>query len=302
MWSSFAVLGLAFAAGLLLQRHPARERLVRLLWAASFYGVAPLAAFYAFSVLPLERRTALLTVLVIATCWSSLAVGYLYGALAGRNLSERATLALPIAFWNTGYVGYVAARLLWGQHGFALMVFFDQIGFLVPAIVISTAIARSHGTGDRSLAAVDFVRRLVLNPPLVAAAAGVLLNVDGRHVPGLISLGHALGLVVGPFGFVVLGLSLPLAGTALGGGELSRALAALAVRYAAGPLLLVSWGRLLGVTVPTVFYLAALTPAAAHLLVLARVFSLRPALMRLLVVGSTALTLVGVACAAALGV
>ena len=111
-----------------------------------------------------------------------------------------------------------------------------------------------------------------------------------------------LGLAVGPLGFVLLGLSVPLAGTALESGELGRGVAALALRYAAGPLLLVVWSRLLGVAVPPVFYLAALTPAAAHLLVLSRLFALRPALMRLLVLGSTAVTLVGVAFAASLGV
>ena len=39
--------------------------------------------------------------------------------------------------------------------------------------------------------------------------------------------------------------------------------------------------------IPGVFYLAAAMPCAFHLLILARVFDLRPHLMRLLVVGST---------------
>jgi predicted permease len=293
---TFLQLGLALAAGLALQRHPARERLVRLLWVVSFHLLGPVTAFYAFSVLPLERRTALLTALVAATCWSSLAVGYVYGVVAGRDLRERATLALPIAFWNTGYVGYVLARALWGEHGFALMVFFDQVGFLVPAVVISTAIARSHGGSERGLVAGDLARRLVLNPPLAGAVAAIALRLAGGRAPGLSQVGHAVGAFVGPFGFLLLGLSLPLAGSALRAGELRRGLAALVLRYAAGPLLLAVWGALIGVRVPPVFYLAALTPAAAHLLVLARIFSLRPALMRLLVIGSTALTLTGVAC------
>jgi predicted permease len=107
-----------------------------------------------------------------------------------------------------------------------------------------------------------------------------------------------VGVTVGPLGFLLLGLSIPLAGAALGAGELGRGVAALAIRYVAGPVLLLAWGRTLGVSVPPVFVLAALTPAAAHLLVLSRLFSLRPALMRLLVLGSTVLTLTGVAAAA----
>lgn len=300
MLLSLSGLLLSFAAGLGLQRHPARERLVRALWWVSFCVLGPLTAFYAFSVLTIERSTMTLMAVVVATCWSALAVGYLFGALAGRDLRERATLALPIAFWNTGYVGYVCARLLWGQHGFTLMVFFDQIGFLVPAVVISTAIARSHGTRAGSVAAADFLRALILNPPLAGVVAAVLLRLTGHHL-ALVALGKALAATVGPFGFLVLGLAVPLSGAALAVGELPRALSALAVRYSVGPLLLLAWGALLHVHVPGVFYLAALTPAAAHLLVLSRIFALRPAQMRLLVLGSTALTLAGVASAAALG-
>ena len=290
---------LSFAAGMGLQRHPARERLVRVLWWVSFCVLGPVTAFYAFSVLTLAPGTAMLMAVVVATCWSALAVGYLFGALAGRDLRERAALALPIAFWNTGYVGYVCARLLWGLHGFTLMVFFDQIGFLVPAVVISTAIARSHSrTG--SIAARDFLRALVVNPPLAGVVAAVALRLTGHHL-ALVTLGKALAASVGPFGFLVLGLAVPLTGAVLAVGELPRALSALAVRYSIGPLLLLLWGSLLHVHVPGVFFLAALTPAAAHLLVLSRIFSLRPAQMRLLVLGSTALTLAGVASAAALG-
>ena len=300
MLLSLSGLLVSFAAGLGLQRHPARERLVRILWWVGFCVLGPLTAFYAFSVLTIDPSTVTLMAVVVATCWSALAVGYLFGALAGRDLRERATLALPIAFWNTGYVGYVCARLLWGQHGFTLMVFFDQIGFLVPAVVISTAIARSHGTRAGSVAVRDFLRALVINPPLAGVVAAVLVRLTG-HQLALVTLGKALAATVGPFGFLVLGLAVPLSGAVLAVGELRRALSALAVRYSVGPLLLLVWGSLLHVHVPGVFYLAALTPAAAHLLVLSRIFALRPAQMRLLVLGSTALTLAGVASAAALG-
>jgi len=294
-------LATSLAAGLVLQRHPARDRLLRLLWTVSFCVLGPMTSLYAFAALPLERRTALLAALVACTMWSALAVGYLYGLVAGRDARERATLALPIAFWNTGYVGYVVAQLLWGQHGFALMVFFDQVGFLIPAVVISTAIARTHGrSGGDAARARDFVRGLLLNPPLAGAVAGLTLKAAHVPLPGLSTLGHIVGAAVGPLGFLLLGLSIPLAGAALGAGELRRGLAALVVRYSAGPLLLVAWSRLLGVAVPPVFFLAALTPAAAHLLVLSRLHALRPALMRLLVLGSTILTLGGVAIAAAI--
>ena len=59
------------------------------------------------------------------------------------------------------------------------------------------------------------------------------------------------------------------------------------VRFAGGPLMLLATGALLGARVPHVFYLLAAMPPAFNLVVLARVYDVRPALTRLLVVGST---------------
>jgi predicted permease len=59
------------------------------------------------------------------------------------------------------------------------------------------------------------------------------------------------------------------------------------IRLGGGPLALFVAGRAIGADVPNVFYLLAGMPSAFHLLVLARVYELRPTLMRLLVVGST---------------
>jgi predicted permease len=65
-------------------------------------------------------------------------------------------------------------------------------------------------------------------------------------------------------------------------------------------LLLFACGRALGADIPGTFYLMAAMPAAFHLLVLARVYDVRPALVRLLVVGSTVPAVVAVALGVAL--
>ena len=101
------------------------------------------------------------------------------------------------------------------------------------------------------------------------------------------ALRDAAGAVVGPAGFFLLGLALPLERPSHGGAELRRAAGALVVRFAVAPLVLFSVGHALGADIPGVFYLAAAMPCAFHLIILARVFDLRPHLMRLLVVGST---------------
>ena len=59
-------------------------------------------------------------------------------------------------------------------------------------------------------------------------------------------------------------------------------------------------GLALGTDVPAAFYLGAAMPCAFHLLILARVFDVRPQLVRLLVVGSTVPAVIAVVSASAL--
>ena len=68
---------------------------------------------------------------------------------------------------------------------------------------------------------------------------------------------------------------------------LQHAIGALAIRFGGGPLALLGTGTLLGARIPGVFFLLAAMPSAFHLLILARVYDVRPALMNRIVVGST---------------
>jgi predicted permease len=69
--------------------------------------------------------------------------------------------------------------------------------------------------------------------------------------------------------------------------DLRQAAGAAAIRFVGGPLALLGTGVALGADVPGVFYLLAGMPSAFHLLVLARVYDVRPALVNRLVVGTT---------------
>jgi predicted permease len=82
-------------------------------------------------------------------------------------------------------------------------------------------------------------------------------------------------------------LSLTFARAARPPEELRRAAGAAAIRRAGGPLALLATAALLGADVPGVFYLLAGMPSAFHLLVLARVYEVRPALMNRIVFGTT---------------
>jgi predicted permease len=140
---------------------------------------------------------------------------------------------------------------------------------------------------------------LAANPPLLAAAVG--LRVAGADVSGWVEpLGAFAAEIVGPTGFFLLGLVLPLEPPAHDRPELRKAAGVLAIRFAAAPLVLLACGAALGTQIPAAFLLAAAMPCAFHLLVLARVFDVRPQLVRLLVVGSTVPAVLAVAAAAAL--
>ena len=283
------VFSLFLALGLAVQRkaYPA-DGLRRRAWAVYFWTVTPVLVFTAFLTVPFDRDIALALAASIAAAWLVIAVGYAYAALVSAERDERGALALAAGFPNTGFLGYPLAQIAFGSPGLALMVVYDRLSWLVPASAISTTIARLHGRGAAAAERASPLRAIVANPPLWAALVAIGLRAAGAGTPeAVVALRDAAGAVVGPAGFFLLGLALPLERPSHGGAELRRAAGALVVRFAVAPLVLFAVGHALGANIPGVFYLAAAMPCAFHLLILARVFDLRPHLMRLLVVGST---------------
>lgn len=282
---SVALLAATFAIGLAVQRLHPRPWVLRGTWAVYFWTVTPALVFYSFSTLTFDRDLTLALAAAIVASWIVLAVGVLYAHQASSDPAERGALALGAGIANTGFVGYPLAKIVYGQDGLALMVVYDRLGLLVPALAVTTAIARHYGhraTGAEASAWAAFV-----NPPLLAMAAAIGLRLAGVDVPGVEQLGDLAGTVVGPAGFLLLGLSLPLERVAHGAAELVRAAGVLAIRFAVAPLVLVACGVAFRAEIPRVFVLGAAMPCAFHLLILARVFGLRTNLTRLLVVAST---------------
>jgi predicted permease len=291
----------AFALGLVAQRRRPGDGMRRRVWAGYFWTLTPLLVFTAFSTIPVDRRIGLSLAAAILSSWLVGAIGYAYAAAVSRERDERGALALAAGFPNTGFVGYPLAQLAFGHPGLALMVVYDRMSWLVPASAVSTTVARLHGRQPSAPGRSRRVRVLVANPPLIAAIAAIALRGAGVDLAApLEPLVRAAEIAVGPAGFFLLGLALPLDPPAHRPSELGRAAGALAIRFAVAPLALFMCGRALGTEIPGVFYLAAAMPCAFHLLVLSRVFDLRPQLMRLLVVGSTVPAVAVVAAATAL--
>jgi predicted permease len=282
-----ALLLVALLVGLGLQRLRSQERLRDLIWIFSFWLVIPVLVFATFLSFPLDSELVLAVAVAIASTWTLLALSFLYARLVTNERDEQGALMLAGGVGNTGFIGYPLAQLVFGQHGLSLAVVYDQLAFGVPMSSISVVVGRLFGrrsvdTGRRSrLAAV------LLNPPLWALAAALLLRVFGVHIPHIRSVEDGAAAVVGPMGFLMLGISLPLEQVEHDLLEVARATGAMALKVGAGPLVLFVLGRAIGVQIPSTFYLLAAMPPAFHLLTIARVFDMRPALMRLMVVAAT---------------
>lgn len=282
-----ALLAVSFTLGLAVQRRRPAESLRARAWTAYFWTLAPALVFYAFSTVSFDRELTLALAAAIIASWLVIGFGLLYARLVSREPDERGALALGAGFPNTGFVGYPLAQIAFGAPGLALMVVYDRLAMLVPSTAVSTAIARLHGRRRPPGTRAHRLAVVVLNPPLLAMAGAVALRLAGVELPAVDRVGTIAGDAIGPVGFFLLGLSLPLERSVYGAGELRRAAGALAIRFAVAPLVLLACGLALGVRVPGAFVLAAAMPCAFHLLILARVFEVRPHLMRLLVLAST---------------
>jgi hypothetical protein len=274
-------------AGAAVQAAGAPARLRDALWVAFFWTFSPVLVFVTFLTVDLDEGLGRALAAAILASWLVGLAGYGYACAVASERDERGALALTAAFGNTGFVGFPLSQLAFGNDGLTLAVLYDRLSWLVPATSISTTIARLHGRRTLEVSPRHRLRTVLANPPLHAFWLALVLRAAGVDVPGTGIAQDIVGAVIGPYGFFLLGLSIALERAPRAMSELRRAAGAAAIRFAGGPLALLATGALLGANVPGVFYLLAGMPSAFHLLVLARVYDVRPALVNRLVVGTT---------------
>jgi predicted permease len=286
LWALCLVLGIA------LQRREGSARLNERIWRVYFLTLAPAVVLFAYSTVTVDRALVSSLVLVAATSWTVLGLALAYGALVARSRAERGAIALCSAWGNSAALGYPLTQLAFGAHGLALQALFAQFAFGIPAVAVSTTVARTYGAAVerpvRTRPAHRVRAALAANPPLLVAVVAVALRAGGADLhDAVMPIGRVAGVLTGLVGFLQLGLSMPLHRVAHDAGDLGRAAGVLVLRHAVAPLLLVGAGLALGVDVPGVFVLGAAMPVAFHLVTLAAVFDVRADLVRLLVVVST---------------
>ncbi len=291
MTTSLLILAVAGSAGVALQRAGYGDRARKALWRFFFWGIAPILVFSTFVHLHISHALEHALLAAIIATWTIGLVGVVYAKLVASEREERGALILAIGWGNTGFLGYSFAQLLFGTRGLALAVVYDRLAWLVPASGVSVAVARRFG----GLTAAPRSRRARLavaaNPPLFAMLAALIVRSITGPFTTLSPLVSTITPLVAPIGFTLIGLSVPLERVSFSAADLRRAGGALLIRFVGAPVALLAAGGLLGADVPRVFFLLSAMPPAFNVLVLARVYQVRPKLAGLLVVGSTCLVL-----------
>src|SRR5919202_6789931 len=198
----------SFLVGLALQRAREHDRVRGAIWLVYFWTVAPVLVYAVFRTVHVDRRLLVAVAAAIVATWLLALVSYGYAYAAAPTREERGTLALAAGCPNTGFLGYPLAKLLFGAHGLALAVVYDQFAWLVPATAVTTTVARVHGRRGPGAAPERPLRVMLLNPPLLALALAVAFRVAGVDIPGTHAIGRVAGDIVGPAGFFLLGLAL----------------------------------------------------------------------------------------------
>ena len=264
-----------------------------------FHFFAPIVVLFAYTVVPADRTTLLGLGAVIIASWGVLGIGLVYARVAARSRGEQGVLALGSGFTNTVTLGYPVVNAVFGPAGLALQVLFAQFMYLVPIVSVSTTIAAHFGSGTRPRGA-RAIARQVVNVPLVFAVIAVALRASGHGLGDLMATPtHWVVFLMGPIGFLELGLALPLDRVSHDVHDLWRAAGPILIRLAVAPAVLLGIALVASFDVPRVYYLSIAMPAAFHTLILARVYGLPGPMMRLIVVISSALMVGAIAVALA---
>lgn len=293
----FAAFGLL---GAWLQRRPSGERVRAVVWNVNYVVGIPIVAIFAFLSIDLDRDLLAIASCAVVAWWLTIGVAWVWARWITTDRRTVGALVLAAGFPNTGFVGFPLAHLAFGNDGLRLAVVYDQVSLLVPAIVVATVLAR-HFAGDadgddatRRAERRALVRTVVLSPPLWTVFALLVYRIAIHPEPiALEGFGNAVGHVYGPVGFLLLGLSVPLHGFAHGRRDLVETGGAVVIRLAVAPALVGVVALATQVDIPPATYLAAAMPTAFHALVISRLHDLDAATVRLGLVVSTSIAIVG---------
>ncbi len=204
---------------------------------------------------------------------------------AMRNRKQRLPVAAPsvramsAGFGNTVQVGIPMAAALFGETGLAIHITLVSLHALtlltMQTTLVETDLAReqvrSSGSGGLWSTLRSTVRNTVIHPVVLPVIAGLVWNLLGLPLPGVVDeLLQMLGQAVVPLCLVLIGISLAYYGI---GGAARAALIISAVKLLLIPLLVLvfaHWGLGLNGIALAVVVMAAALPVGSNPLIFAQ--------------------------------
>jgi predicted permease len=261
----------------------------RVLSAAAFYVFVPALLFRTTARIDFHRLDVRVVVAFFAPTLALVTVVYTVlriRARAGAAAAEPSVRAITSSFGNAVQIGIPLAAALFGEAGLALHLTVVGLHSLTLLTVLTALVeldlARAHpGEGDRSARLLrtlaTTVRNTVIHPVVLPVLAGLLWNVSGLALPGVVDeILATLGQAVVPVCLVLIGVSLAHYGVR---GALRAATLLAALKLAVHPLAVLVFARfavgLDGVALAIVVMLAAL-PVGSNALIFAQRYRTLP--------------------------
>jgi predicted permease len=281
----------ATTAGILLDSNTSfAPRLAHRCLMLMLYIFVPFVALVSFAHIQLSLDAGVGLLLAYA----GLALAGLAAYAAGTRwlaLSRPALGALicTVLVVNTGYLGLPTVVAVLGASHLSQAVAYDQIVSGPTFYTVGFAIGALFGSRHEHVTARQLASAVTRNPPLLAAAAGLVL--PASLIPSvLVEAARPVvdGLLV--VGFVVVGISLSAARREDYASLLARPNrhvgAALIIRFGVTPAVLIA-ASLAGLAVPTAYLLQAAMPTGVNSLIIGHRFGLDQRLIATTIVWST---------------
>lgn len=169
------------------------------------YLTLPPLIFLALRRTPLAWSHALLPVLAWLSILAGVAVAWGVARLWRLSASQRAALALLMAFGNTTFLGYPLVSAVYGEAHLGRAIFFDQLGTWIAVNTVGVMLAGSasgHKVGLR-----EALRTLLGFPPFWALVAGLIFH-DVALPSGLEQVLQRIADLTVPLIMFAMGMSL----------------------------------------------------------------------------------------------
>ncbi|GGI07299.1 AEC family transporter [Egicoccus halophilus] len=162
--------------------------------------------------IPVDASLLLPAVVAWAVLLGSVAAVWVGSRLARLDRRTTGTLLVVVPLSNTGFLGFPAVEALLGPEFLPPAIVYDQVGSFLALATLTSVVAARYGRGEppgpRTMA-----RRVATFPPLVFLVIGLALAMAGTALPApLQEVADIVGATVTPLAMLAVGLRLRLAG------------------------------------------------------------------------------------------